>query len=200
MLTLSPMLKMSFYAALVLLVPGPTNTLLLSAGLRLNLRGACRLVAAEASGYVTAITVWGLFLWSLAAQYPWIVGCVKLLSATFIFYLAVKMWFKGAGFDAADAAPLGFRGLFLATLMNPKALLFSSAIFPESAFRSLEIFLLSTGVFLITLIPIGLLWSRSGRRLLMNRAEGRLASIVLRCSSLVLLMFAATLAGSVLNR
>jgi threonine/homoserine/homoserine lactone efflux protein len=200
MLTLSPMLKMSFYAALVLLVPGPTNTLLLSAGLRLNLRGACRLVAAEASGYVTAITVWGLFLWSLAAQYPWIVGCVKLLSATFIFYLAVKMWFKGAGFDAADAAPLGFRGLFLATLMNPKALLFSSAIFPESAFRSLEIFLLSTGVFLITLIPIGLLWSRSGRLLLMNRAEGRLASIVLRCSSLVLLMFAATLAGSVLNR
>jgi threonine/homoserine/homoserine lactone efflux protein len=199
-LTLSAMLKMSFYAALVLLVPGPTNTLLLSAGLRLNLRGACRLVAAEASGYVTAITVWGLFLWSLAAQYPWIVGCVKLLSATFIFYLAVKMWFKGAAFDAADAAPLGFRGLFLATLMNPKALLFSSAIFPESAFRSLEIFLLSTGVFLITLIPIGLLWSRSGRLLLMNRAEGRLASIVLRCSSLVLLMFAATLAGSVLNR
>ncbi|WP_412529739.1 LysE family translocator [Burkholderia lata] len=200
MLTLSPMLKMSFYAAIVLLVPGPTNTLLLSAGLKLNLRGACRLVAAEASGYVIAITVWGFFLWSLATQYPWIVSCVKLISSTFIFYLAVNMWFKGADFGATDAPPLGFRGLFFATLMNPKALLFSSAIFPESAFRSLEIFLTSTGVFLITLIPIGLLWSRSGRLLVMNRSEGRLASIVLRCSSLVLLTFAATLASSVLNR
>ncbi|RQT07340.1 LysE family translocator [Burkholderia contaminans] len=200
MLTLSPMLKMSFYAAIVLLVPGPTNTLLLSAGLKLNLRGACRLVAAEASGYVIAITVWGFFLWSLATQYPWIVSVVKLISATFIFYLAVKMWFKGADFDTTDAPPLGFRGLFLATLMNPKALLFSSAIFPEAAFRSLEIFLTSTGVFLITLIPIGLLWSRLGRLLVMNRTEGRLASIVLRCSSLVLLTFAATLASSVLNR
>lgn len=200
MLTLSPLLKMSFYAAIVLLVPGPTNTLLLSAGLKLNLRGACRLVAAEASGYVIAITVWGFFLWSLATQYPWIVSVVKLISATFIFYLAVKMWFKGADFDTTDAPPLGFRGLFLATLMNPKALLFSSAIFPEAAFRSLEIFLTSTGVFLITLVPIGLLWSRSGRLLVMNRTEGRLASIVLRCSSLVLLTFAATLASSVLNR
>lgn len=142
----------------------------------------------------------GLFLWSLATQYPWIVSVVKLISATFIFYLAVKMWFKGADFDTTDSPPLGFRGLFLATLMNPKALLFSSAIFPEAAFRSLEIFLTSTGVFLITLVPIGLLWSRSGRLLVMNRTEGRLASIVLRCSSLVLLTFAATLASSVLNR
>ena len=200
MLTSSPMLQMSFYAAIVLLVPGPTNTLLLSAGLKLNLRGACGLVAAEAAGYVTAITVWGFFLWSLAARYPWIVSCVKLISALFIFYLAVKMWFKGADFDTTDSAPLGFRGLFVATLMNPKALLFSSAIFPASAFRSLDVFLLSTGVFLITLMPIGLLWSRSGRLLLMNRTESRLASIVLRCSSLVLLMFAATLAGSVLDR
>nr|WP_309287661.1 LysE family transporter [Burkholderia sp.] len=194
------MLKMSFYFAIVLLVPGPTNTLLLSAGLKLNLRGACRLVAAEASGYVIAITIWGFFLWSLAAQYPWIVSCVKLISAMFICYLAVNMWFKGARFDAPDSPPLGFRALFFATLMNPKALLFSSAIFPESAFRSLEIFALSTGVFLITLIPIGLIWSRSGRLLLKNRAEGRLAVIVLRCASLVLLTFAATLASSVLNR
>nr|WP_244133057.1 LysE family transporter [Burkholderia metallica] len=194
------MLQMSFYAAIVLLVPGPTNTLLLSAGLKLNLRGACGLVAAEAAGYVTAITVWGFFLWSLAARYPWIVSCVKLISALFILYLAVKMWFKGADFDTTDSAPLGFRGLFVATLMNPKALLFSSAIFPASAFRSLDVFLLSTGVFLLTLVPIGLLWSRSGQLLLMNRTEGRLASIVLRCSSLVLLMFAATLAGSVLDR
>ncbi|VWC70375.1 LysE family protein [Burkholderia lata] len=200
MLTLSPMLKMSFYAAIVLLVPGPTNTLLLSAGLKLNLRGACRLVAAEASGYVIAIAVWGFFLWSLAIEYPWIVGCVKLISSMFICYLAVKMWFKGGDLGAADSAPLGFRGLFVATLMNPKALLFSSAIFPESAFRSLDIFLLSTGVFLITLIPIGLIWSRSGRLLVMNRTEGRLVSTVLRCSSLVLLMFAATLASSVLSR
>nr|WP_321882798.1 LysE family transporter [Burkholderia cepacia] len=194
------MLRMSFYVAIVLLVPGPTNTLLLSAGLKLNLRGACRLVAAEALGYVIAIAVWGFFLWSLVAQYPGILIVVKLVSSVFIFYLAVNMWFKCVDFGAADSAPLRFRGLFFATLTNPKALLFSSSIFPESAFRSLGSFLLPIGAFLFVLIPIALIWSRLGRLLLMNRAGSRLSSAVLRCSSFVLLIFAGTLASSVLNR
>ncbi len=157
-------------------------------------------VPAASSGSVTAITMQGFFLWPLATQHPWIVGCVKLIRSTPILYFAANMWLKGADFGEADSAPLGFRRLFRSTLKNLEARLFASAIHRESAFRSLQTFLFSTGVFLITLIPIGLPWSRSGRLLLMNRAEGRVASIVLRCASLVLLMFAATLSSSVLNR
>ncbi|MBG0874503.1 hypothetical protein H0X91_31445 [Burkholderia sp. 9777_1386] len=42
------LLKMSMYVSLVPIVPGPTNTLLLSSGLKVRLRGTWPLIVAEA--------------------------------------------------------------------------------------------------------------------------------------------------------
>ncbi len=53
------LLKMSFYVSLVLIMPGPTNTLLLSSGLKVGVRRTRHLVMAEALGYVIAISLWG---------------------------------------------------------------------------------------------------------------------------------------------
>lgn len=75
------LLKMSMYVSLVLIVPGPTNTLLLSSGLKVGLRGTWPLVIAEALGYAIAISVWGFFLAAFAAGRPWLYDVVKLASS-----------------------------------------------------------------------------------------------------------------------
>jgi len=46
----------------VLITPGPTNTLLASAGLRQGLQRSLPLIAAELAGYLASISVWGRFL------------------------------------------------------------------------------------------------------------------------------------------
>ena len=46
---------------IVLIMPGPTNTLLAAAGLRQGVKRAARLAGAELAGYVASISVWGGF-------------------------------------------------------------------------------------------------------------------------------------------
>nr|WP_177318127.1 LysE family translocator [Burkholderia ubonensis] len=198
--TLDAMLKMSFYVSLVLIVPGPTNTLLLSAGLKAGIRDTWPLVASEAAGYVIAISMWGFFLHALAAGNNWMLIGIKLLSSGFIFYLAVKMWTKGPKLHDLARGPVSKRDLFFATLMNPKALLFASTLFPLAAFRSVSQFAIAIGVFLVVLVPIGVGWSSLGGLLTSNRNWADRASTLLRCASIVLLMFSGTLVYSAFNR
>ncbi|CDL84551.1 hypothetical protein XCR1_1960014 [Xenorhabdus cabanillasii JM26] len=61
MVTFNEWLIMAFYIALVLIIPGPTNTLLLSAGLQKGLSKSFHLILAEAIGYTTAIVIWFFF-------------------------------------------------------------------------------------------------------------------------------------------
>jgi len=55
----------------VLITPGPTNTLLASAGLRQGIRRSLPLIAAELGGYLVSISVWGRFLAQAAHAFPW---------------------------------------------------------------------------------------------------------------------------------
>ncbi|WP_345891892.1 LysE family translocator [Burkholderia sp. Ap-962] len=198
--TIDSMLKMSFYVSLVLIVPGPTNTLLLSAGLKAGIRDTWPLVGAEAAGYVVAISAWGFFLLTLVAGNTWMLSAIKLLSAGFIFFLALKMWSRGPKLREFSSGPVSTRDLFLATLTNPKALLFASTLFPLSAFGSASQFACTIGVFLLVLVPIGIGWACLGGLLTSSRTWADRASTLLRCASLVLLMFSATLFYSAFRR
>lgn len=98
------LLKMSMYVSLVPIVPGPTNTLLLSSGLKVRLRGTWPLIVAEALGYPIAIAGWGFFQSALAAGRPWLYDAVKLASSVYIFFLALKMWTHKASWAARGAS------------------------------------------------------------------------------------------------
>ncbi len=190
---------MALYLSLVLVVPGPTNTLLLSSGLKVGLRRTLPLVVAEAMGYVVAISAWGFFLFALAASRPWLMDTVKLLSSAYILWLAIKMWRKSRSLHNLAAGPVGFRDVFVATLMNPKAVLFASTVFPIEAFRSGEYFMQAILVFLIVLAPIGIGWSCLGGLLTSRRSWSGYTSTFLRCASLVLVMFSGSLVYSILR-
>lgn len=194
------LLRMALHVSLVLIVPGPTNTLLLSSGLKVGVRRTSPLIGAEALGYVIAISLWGFFLSALSASRPWLPVAVKLLSSVYIVYLAAKIWRQSAALQHVTASPVGLRDMFLTTLMNPKALLFASTLFPLEAFRSATYFAGTIAAFLLVLVPIALGWSYLGVLLTAHRTWAPHTPKLLRGASLVLLTFSGTLVYSVLSR
>lgn len=156
-----PTSHVMFAMALVLITPGPTNTLLLSSGIRVGLRGSWHLLIAEALGYGFAISLWGFFLTAFAATRPWLYDAVKLTSSAYICYLAILLW-KSPRLQSDETRSISFRDMFIATTMNPKSLLFASAIFPPQAFRSLPFYVLSMALFAALVAVIGSGWLTLG--------------------------------------
>jgi threonine/homoserine/homoserine lactone efflux protein len=191
------LLKMSLYGSLVLMMPGPTNTLLLSSGLKVGVRRTLPLVAAEALGYISAISLWGFFLLSFAVGAPWLLNAVKLLCSGYILWLAIKMWTQSRALDERTAGPVSVREIFMVTVVNPKALLFASTLFPLEAFQSVEYFAWALSAFLLILTPIGIAWSCLGGLLTSRKSWANHTSTYLRSGSVVLVVFSGSLAYSI---
>ncbi|WP_296357460.1 LysE family translocator [Ramlibacter sp.] len=192
------LIKMAFYVSLVLVCPGPTNTLLLSSGLKVGWRATLPLVLAEAAGYAVSISLWGLALLSFATTRPWLMDAIKLASSAYILWLGIKMWVTSRTLHTDESGPVSFRDVFIATLMNPKALLFASTMFPLEAFQSVGYLGRALLVFMIVVAPIGIGWSSLGSLLTSQRSLAAHTSTFLRLASLVLLTFSGSLAYSVL--
>lgn len=196
----NPLLTMALYVALVLIMPGPTNTLLLSSGLKVGVRQTSPLIAAEALGYVTSISLWGFFLSALSVSRPWLPAIVKLLSSAYILYLAARIWRQSGALQHVAANPVGLRDMFVTTLMNPKALLFGSTFFPLAAFQTAADFGRTMATFLVVLVPIAIGWSYLGMLLTARHSWASHTPKLLRGAALVLLTFSGTLMYSVLSR
>lgn len=183
--------------AVILAMPGPTNTLLAAAGLRQGFRQSARLTLAELAGYLVSITVWGRFLGEAAQVVPWLPGVVRAASSLYIAWLAWRMWRAATAVPSAAQQLIGMRTLFVATLLNPKGILFASAIFPALAFQSVPAYLTAMGVFAALLVPIGLAWALFGATLGGERMRWTDPAKMQRGASIVLGLFSATLAWSV---
>jgi len=143
---------------IVLLTPGPTNTLLAAAGLEQGLRGALPLIAFELAGYLIAISIWGLFLTSMEQYYPWLSVAVRIACSCYLLYVAVKIWLSTGKLSISESRPIGRAGVFVTTMLNPKGLLFASTIFPPHAFDTMQVYLIATALFTCMVIPIGVVW------------------------------------------
>lgn len=183
--------------SLILMLPGPTNTLLFSAGVSSGVWRTLPLVAAEALGYVVAISLWGFALLPVATDFSWLLSVVKLACAFYIGFLALKMWSRGSLVDRVDHKILGPADLFLTTLSNPKALLFVATVFPAETFDSSRSFVLVMACFLVVLLPIGAAWSYLGAFLNRSRLLSTHTPTILRLASGVLVLFSGSLFYSV---
>ncbi|MEG1856825.1 MAG: LysE family transporter, partial [Acinetobacter sp.] len=182
----------------ILLTPGPTNTLLASSGIQVGVRKSLRLIPAESIGYLVSISIWGLIIGTVSSQFPILPIFLKLLSALYIIFLAIKLW-KTADIEASYNLPtIRARELFCATLLNPKALLFASAIFPSSAWLTLNNYLAHIGMFLILIVPIALFWTFIGSVLASNKVRWLNQSNLQKTASLVLVSFSIPLGYSAL--
>lgn len=180
--------------AVILLTPGPTNTLLAAAGLERGARGALPLIACELLGYLIAISVWGAALAPLQSRYPWVAIVARVASSFYLIYIAVTVWRAASVLPTSGKRSIGPRALFVATLLNPKALLFSSAIFPALAPDNMPVYLTATALFSFLLIPIGSAWTMFGAAL----ANGSLKFMdrvkLQRLTALLLCAFSASVA------
>ncbi len=177
----------------VLLTPGPTNTLLAAAGLAQGLWRALPLVAFELAGYLLAISGWGVFLTSIEQYYPWISTAVRIACSGYLIYLAVQIWLSTSKTPISTSRTIGPAAVFGTTLLNPKGLLFASTIFPSHAFDDGGVYLTAMALFMCVVVPIGSIWVAMGAVVGSGRVIAMDPIKLQRVFALVIGVFSATI-------
>lgn len=168
----------------ILLVPGPTNTLLATSGALVGLRGSFRLIPLTVAGYLSAISLWHQVLRPLLALYPDALLLSKLVACAYLIYLISRMYTSrpaaSGGETALLPAPVTPARMFIVTFTNPKAAVMALLVFDQSRVNISEFI-----VFSAIAACMALLWTGIGRTLvsagLLNnpRAISRIAAGVL---------------------
>ncbi len=111
----------AFEAALValLLTPGPTNTLLFTAGLAEGPRSAFRLLGAELLAYLCAVLAYGFVLQPLLLSHPALTAALRITAALYLLLAAAKLWRSQTQLVTARMVTPSM--VASATLLNPKA-------------------------------------------------------------------------------
>lgn len=152
----------------VLGTPGPTNSLLATAGATAGLRRSLPLILAEAAGYTLAILTIGLLLGPVMAGAPLLATALRLAVGAYLLLLAVRLWRRG-GAALATGAVITPRQVFVTTLLNPKAIVFALGILPFGAGQGVwPPYMLG---FLALLTAVATAWISAGA--LLGAAAGR---------------------------
>ncbi|KAA8701693.1 LysE family translocator [Pseudomonas proteolytica] len=189
------MLNVMSALGLLLLMPGPTNTLLLRSGVLSGFRRAWTLSLLECLAYLLQISFWGYLLSHMGASAPW---CLKVMQFVSICYLAKTsycLWREPTvGLPAIPGARVSRRQFFLLTLINPKGLLVVSFIVPVQTFADTALYGQFVMQFTAVVIPVGCAWvlfgariKRSGHAWLTPQNINRTASVVISCFALAIL-------------
>jgi len=184
-------------ASFLLMVPGPTNSLIATNGAISGLRRTVFLLPAELCAYMIAIVGWGLGLAGVARYVPAAIVAAKLAASATLILSACKLW--GFGGRGCYHRRTGLQDVFLVTLSNPKALIFALAIVPylkDGDLRSALPYLAALGI----LIPImGVGWSAIGAGLAHGLRSVVSSAGFARVGAVILLCFAAGLVGATLR-
>ncbi|QHS46674.1 LysE family transporter [Klebsiella michiganensis] len=187
-------MQISFFISCIplLLVPGPTNSLLFSSGVVRGYTGAIKLIVAEWSGYFISISLWSMMTGVMTSQLYELAIFIKLCCAVYLFVLAVKGW-KAVWYNENGRYFVNYGKVVSTTILNPKALIFASVIFPGSVFESSSWYWISFTEFTLVLIPISFLWITLGTFMHIKITERKVQGMICRASSLTLGAFSAFL-------
>lgn len=182
-------------AALLLLTPGPTNTLLAAGGAIVGARRALPLITAELLGYAVAIVTLEVFVAPLVESLAWVQLALRIGCALYLAYTAWLIWMAPKG-DGERA--ISWRRVFFATVSNPKALVFVFVILPPRSIGVAEL-LQSYVIILFALIALaGGAWVALGAAVHAG-AGGRGRLTIRRTSSVVVGLFSALILASTLS-
>lgn len=187
-----------FVLAIVALlgVPGPTNTLLATAGATAGFRRSIRLVPVETSGYLVAISIYEWVLGPLILASPSLFVVLRLAVSSYLLWVAYVLW-SGSGIRfAPDTALVTPRKLFVATVLNPKGSVLALAIIPFNG-RATLVYLLAFTC-LAAMLAIG--WIVLGSIIGTTAVASKQKHLVPRAGALVLGIFTLLLASSILMR
>ena len=119
----------------IVIVPGPTVTLIVANSLAHGTRAGLLNVAGTQLGLAAMMVVFLLslasFIATMASWFDW----VRIAGAAYLVWLGVRLTRAASGFQAATRAPVPRGGFllqgFLVILSNPKALLVFGAFIPQ---------------------------------------------------------------------
>ena len=181
-------------AALLLLLPGPTNALLMTAGAAQPVRRALPLISAELIAYALAITPLLSFNEILGAWRETGGLALKMAALAIILLLACRMWLRAGQNTAGDRPLVTMSSVFWMTLVNPKSLVFAFVIFPpvdspsDAAVKAL--------LFVVLASLAGTAWIATGA--IVSGGSQRLrAEWIGKAAALILFAFAIYLGASV---
>jgi threonine/homoserine/homoserine lactone efflux protein len=169
-------------------IPGPTNTLLAVAGASSGLLRSLPLLVAEALGYLISAGIVGLVIVPAIADIRWLAVGLKLAVAVYLLWAAAALWRRSS--VAGGAPHVTFAGVFIATLLNPKALALALGIVPWASPDLIWSIVTLLGVIGLT----GVAWIVGGAAL--AAAAGRHAGLLPRAGSIALVGFAGLLVAS----
>ncbi len=181
---IDPIVLLAFIPAAVALnlTPGADMMFCLAQGLRGGARPAIAASAGISCGGMVHVTLAGIGLGALVAQFPWLFGAIRWIGAAYLLWLAWKT--LTTPLDARDLPAASPRRAFLdgmiVNLSNPKVILFILAFVPQfvspdaAVLPQFLIFgaVLAVGGFVINGL-VGVFASGIGRRFLRNPTAER---------------------------
>ncbi|SJM35532.1 LysE family translocator [Mesorhizobium delmotii] len=119
----------------IVLVPGPTVTLIIANSIRHGSRAGLANVAGTQAGLAIMIAIVGIGLTSLIAGMGHWFEWVRLIGAAYLIWMGVQMFRSKGKLNADGSAKTPRGGFFLQGLLvaisNPKTLVFFGAFFPQ---------------------------------------------------------------------
>ncbi|MCS0463244.1 MULTISPECIES: threonine transporter RhtB [Rhizobium] len=181
---------LSVFALLIL--PGPTNAVLAMASQGISFTRAVVLVVAVVLSYLTVVLPVAGLAGTFLKVHPAVSEAVKLISATWVLYLALKLWVVDA---RASVLVIGVRHVVVTTLLNPKALIIALTMIAPDQDR---LPIAAVGSFSAVAVLTSTIWLLVGRTVL--GSSNQMPLIARRFGSGVLLVFSAILTVSALQQ
>lgn len=127
-----PTLALILAIGALLIVPGPTNVLLAAGGAARGLRAGLPLGLAAACGYVVSVTLLAVVAGPALAASHLLPAMLKSAATLWLLACAWRLW-RNPSTLSAPHAPVGPAGVFMTTVLNPKALVFAFALAPAES-------------------------------------------------------------------
>ena len=176
-------------SAILLAIPGPTVTLVVSHALAGGRRTGWATVPGVALGDLIAMTISLLGAGAVLAASATLFTALKLVGAVYLLWLGVRLWradpaadaFEGRAQAASDGAM--FWHAFLITALNPKGIVFFIAFVPQfvaPGFAPLPQFLILEATFVLLAVVNAALWALLAGQLRQRLRTPRLLRLVNR--------------------
>jgi threonine/homoserine/homoserine lactone efflux protein len=141
----------------LLLTPGPTNTLLAAGGATVGIHRSLPLILCEVAGYALAISALRLFLGPFLEGSYLATAALRLICGIYLVSVSVKLWRTAT---KVHICGISKSQVFFATLLNPKALVFAVVILPPPSTE--DGFVTTFIVLMMMIASTGMVWVMVG--------------------------------------
>ncbi|MFA1625675.1 LysE family translocator [Rhizobium mongolense] len=179
---------------ILLLSPGPTNTLMGLASARNSFWLVPKLLPAELLGYLTMIVPLTWLGGALISRWPETALMLKAAAAIWVMYLATKLW-VAENKDITDRSVTAGR-IYVTTTLNPKALVFGLVLLPSPTAPD---FLPKLGIFVALASIVAVIWGLIGSLTQVGARTQRRLMILQRAASIWLAIVSCTVAAGLLQ-